>query len=506
MKPLIMLCCLMPLFGLCQKLKINEFDKFTRQRRVEVEPVLLLSAGKANVSMSLAAAGSSLYFWLNGTGWGASTIDAGNEVIFLFSNDSTLAIKSTGLQTCEFTAAGSSYKHKYFISADDLKLLTQYNLVGIRKYGFKDFNDLHVSKTQAEKIKKLSVLFVEELRKAKVIQGLKKIELKDITRHVGDSVQFCSKVYSTRNFESAEGNLTLLDVNPSYGMQPVAVVIRGADREKFLDKPEQLYKDKEVCITGMVQMYNNIPQIVLYHRQQIKVKSPVDIADISFFTGDTVTVSGRVFSAKYLEGSATSPTLLNMGAAYPDQLLTVVIEGKDRANFMQQPESFFTGKEISVTGKVALYKGKPQIVVQRKDQIRVTNDNAIQYATLQESSVRAGGDSRVEESKGINRQATFPGGDEAWIKLMKKNLKCPDELPVGGEKIVVARFHVSAMGYITNISIVSSGGEAFDKEVLRALKLMPAWQPQLVNGKPVASAVTRTISFVQIGEKDLKPF
>lgn len=505
MKPLIMLCCFMPLFGLCQKLKINEYDKFTRQRRVEVEPVLLLSAGKANVSLGFASTGSSLYFLLNGTGWGASTIDAGNEVIFLFANDSTLAIKSTGLQTCEFTAAGSSYKHKYFITAEDLKLLAQYNLVGIRKYGFKDYNDLHVSKTQADKIKKLSVLFVEELRKAKVIQGLKKIDLKDITKHVGDSVQFCSKVYSTRNFESAEGNLTLLDVNPSYGMQPVAVVIRGADREKFLDKPEQLYKDKEVCITGMVHLYNNIPQIVVYHRQQIKVKSPVDIADISFFTGDTVTVSGRVFSAKYLEGSATSPTLLNMGAAYPDQLLTVVIEGKDRSNFMQQPENFFTGKEISVTGRVTLYKGKPQIFVQRKDQIRVTNDNIIKFATLQESAAHGGG-SRVEESKGISRQALFPGGDEAWIRLMKKNLKCPDELPAGEEKVVVARFHVSAMGFITNISIINSGGEAYDREVLRVLKLMPAWLPQLVNGKPVASALTRTITFVQIGEKDLKPF
>jgi micrococcal nuclease len=290
-------------------------------------------------------------------------------------------------------------------------------------------------------------------------------------------------------------------------MQSVGVVIRGADRENFLDKPEQLYKDKEVCISGTVQLYNNIPQIVIYRKEQIKVKSPIDIADVSFFAGDTVTVSGRVFSAKHLQGSATSPTLLNLGAAYPDQLLTVVIESKDRPNFMQQPENFYAGKEISVTGKVMLYKDKPQIVIQRKEQIRVTNDNAIQFVTMQENAAKAG-DSKVEESKGssISRPAIFPGGDDAWMKLMKKNLKCPDELPVGEEKVVVARFHVSAMGYITNTSIVSSGGKVFDNEVLRVLKLMPQWLPQLVNGKPVSSVITRTVTFIQIGEKDLKPF
>ncbi len=497
-----MLCCFMPLFSLCQKLKINEYDKFVKQRRVEVEPLSVLSAGKANVSMSFAATGPSLHFVLSGTGWGASTIDAGNEVIFLFANDSTLTVKSTGLQTCEITAAGSSYKHKYFIGVEDLKVLSQFDLIGIRKYGFRDYNDLLVSKPQAGKIKSLSALFMEELRKAKVIQTLKKIEVKDIAKHIGDSVQFCSKVYGTRYFES-EGNLTLLDVNSTYGTQPVGVVIRGADREKFLNKPEQLYKDKEVCISGTVQLYNNIPQIIIYHKEQIKVKSPVDLADVSFYTGDTVTVSGRVFSAKYLEGSAASPTLLNLGAAFPDQLLTVVIEGKDRPNFMQQPEHFYSGKEISVTGRVMLYKGKPQIVIQQKEQIRVANDNSIQYATLQESTARTI-DSEVEESKGVSRQAEFPGGDEAWRKLMKKNLKCPVELPVGEEKVVVARFHVSAMGYITNISIVNSAGEAYDKEVLRVLKLMPAWLPQLINGKPVDSAVTRAVRF--IGEKDLKPF
>jgi DNA/RNA endonuclease YhcR with UshA esterase domain len=51
-------------------------------------------------------------------------------------------------------------------------------------------------------------------------------------------------------------------------------------------------------------------------------------------------------------------TLVNLDAAYPDQLLTVVLrnEAKDQLKALD-------GKPVSVTGKVVEYKGKPEIVV-----------------------------------------------------------------------------------------------------------------------------------------------
>jgi hypothetical protein len=60
-----------------------------------------------------------------------------------------------------------------------------------------------------------------------------------------------------------------------------------------------------------------------------------------------------------------------MGAAYPNQLLTVVIWADVRKDFDKAPEEFFMGKEICVSGKIELYHDKPQIVIKSKSQVSV---------------------------------------------------------------------------------------------------------------------------------------
>jgi DNA/RNA endonuclease YhcR with UshA esterase domain len=96
----------------------------------------------------------------------------------------------------------------------------------------------------------------------------------------------------------------------------------------------------------------------------------VQLPDISNHIGDSVKVEGKVYSTRYLADSKGSPTLINIGAAYPNQLLTVVIYGDDRKNFTSSPE-FFKDKEVVVTGKVESYRGKPQIIVHDSSQIEV---------------------------------------------------------------------------------------------------------------------------------------
>jgi DNA/RNA endonuclease YhcR with UshA esterase domain len=50
--------------------------------------------------------------------------------------------------------------------------------------------------------------------------------------------------------------------------------------------------------------------------------------------------------------------LVNLGAAYPNQLLTILLKG-DAKKLADQ----ITGKTITVQGKVIDYQGKPEIVV-----------------------------------------------------------------------------------------------------------------------------------------------
>jgi len=86
--------------------------------------------------------------------------------------------------------------------------------------------------------------------------------------------------------------------------------------------------------------------------------------------GKTLTVCGLVASSRYLERSKEQPTFLNIGKAYPNQDLTVVIFGKDRSKF-GTPENDFKDKRVCVTGKIELYKNEPQIVVKEKEQIKI---------------------------------------------------------------------------------------------------------------------------------------
>lgn len=100
-----------------------------------------------------------------------------------------------------------------------------------------------------------------------------------------------------------------------------------------------------------------------FAQQEIKAE------DAAKHEGDSVKVCTRIFGAKYFENSNRAPTLLNAGAKYPDAPLTLVIFGDNRPAFKNKPEEFYVDKNVCVTGKIVIYKGKPEIILTREDQI-----------------------------------------------------------------------------------------------------------------------------------------
>jgi hypothetical protein len=97
----------------------------------------------------------------------------------------------------------------------------------------------------------------------------------------------------------------------------------------------------------------------------------INIADAAKHEGDSVTICTKIFGARYFENGKGAPTLLNAGAMYPESPLTVVIFGESRAAFNNKPESFYPDKNVCVTGRITLYKGKPQIVITKESEIVV---------------------------------------------------------------------------------------------------------------------------------------
>lgn len=102
---------------------------------------------------------------------------------------------------------------------------------------------------------------------------------------------------------------------------------------------------------------------VVFAQQQINAE------EAAKHVGDSVTICTKIFGARYFESSKGAPTLLNAGARYPDAPLTLVIYGESRPAFKNKPEEFYVDKNVCVSGRIVLYKEKPQIVLTRESEI-----------------------------------------------------------------------------------------------------------------------------------------
>jgi micrococcal nuclease len=66
--------------------------------------------------------------------------------------------------------------------------------------------------------------------------------------------------------------MVFLNLGGDYPNQKLSVVIKGKDRDKFPISPEIAFKDKTICVTGVVSDYNGKPEIVVTDPAQIKVQ------------------------------------------------------------------------------------------------------------------------------------------------------------------------------------------------------------------------------------------
>ena len=79
----------------------------------------------------------------------------------------------------------------------------------------------------------------------------------------------------------------------------------------------------------------------------------------------------------------------------------------------------------------------------------------------------------------------FPGGKDAYVKFMRKNLREPNDLEDGQKIVVMAKFIVQTDGSISDFNIVQDGRKDLNEEVLRVLRKMPKWKPGMQNGRAV---------------------
>lgn len=90
----------------------------------------------------------------------------------------------------------------------------------------------------------------------------------------------------------------------------------------------------------------------------------------------------------------------------------------------------------------------------------------------------------------------FPGGAVELMKWLTRNLHYPAvarSRKTQGK--VVAQFYIEKDGAVTGISISQSLSPECDREALRVLRMMPAWEPGIQNDQPCRTKVCIPIVF-----------
>ncbi|MDE3143984.1 MAG: energy transducer TonB, partial [Bacteroidota bacterium] len=95
--------------------------------------------------------------------------------------------------------------------------------------------------------------------------------------------------------------------------------------------------------------------------------------------------------------------------------------------------------------------------------------------------------------------ATFPGGVEAWLKYLNKNLN--RDLPVEkgappGKYRVDLSFIVDVEGNVSHIKAENNPGFGTAEEAIQVIKKGPKWIPAKRDGMNITSLTKQTITFV----------
>lgn len=88
--------------------------------------------------------------------------------------------------------------------------------------------------------------------------------------HIGKLATVCGVVASTHYAASSRGGPTFLNLDKPYPGQIFTIVIWRNDRGKF-GQPEEALRGKDVCVTGRIKEYREVPEIIVQNPTQIKV-------------------------------------------------------------------------------------------------------------------------------------------------------------------------------------------------------------------------------------------
>lgn len=91
----------------------------------------------------------------------------------------------------------------------------------------------------------------------------------EAVKHIGETKTVCDSVFGSRFLESSNTQPTFLNLGAAYPASPFTVLIMGKDRINFKEKPEIIYNNKKICVTGLIIDYKGKAEMVISNESMI---------------------------------------------------------------------------------------------------------------------------------------------------------------------------------------------------------------------------------------------
>lgn len=111
---------------------------------------------------------------------------------------------------------------------------------------------------------------------------------------------------------------------------------------------------------------------------QVSFSQDIPLDSVQYYDGKNITICAEV-KGTYVTKGEHKVTYLNFGEAYPNTTFTAVIFESALENFKYIPSEHLNHKNLCVTGKVSMYRGKPQIIVSKETQILIDSSNVSKF-------------------------------------------------------------------------------------------------------------------------------
>ncbi len=103
----------------------------------------------------------------------------------------------------------------------------------------------------------------------------------------------------------------------------------------------------------------------------------------------------------------------------------------------------------------------------------------------------------------VEEKPQFPGGEKALLEFFMRNIRYPQDAQKAKiQGRVIAQFVVTKTGSIGDVKIVRGVYPSIDKEAIRVIKMLPAFTPGKINGKPVSVWYTIPVMFKLEGNNE----